>query len=250
MKKIFISILALSSIMLLMLSSCKKDETKAYSSLGSTGTLTASTTAPALSLETAANTAVTFSFPETSVSGTKAVVTYTLQVDKKGNNFTRPTEIAAAVPSTVITVDALNTALHNLGLADGVETQVEIRVKSAIAANADATYSNALTLTVTPYSKTSYLYLPGSYQGWNPASDDIQTISSPTSNKIYDGEVTFTSNDATVLFKFTTGKTWDENYGGVAGKLIAGGDTNIPVAPGKYKIHVDLNTMSYTIDKL
>jgi hypothetical protein len=248
MKKIFISLLALSSVLLLMLSSCKKDENKVYASIGDAGTLSASTTSPALSLATAANTAVTFSFPATAVNGNQSAVTYTLQIDKNGNNFARPTEIAATAGTTSVSVDALNTALHNLGLKDSVQTQVEVRTKSAIAANVAASYSNVLTLTVTPYSKKTYLYVPGGYQGWNPAT--APKLESPTDNKLYDGTVTVKAETTDFGFKINVAPDWNhDNYGGANGILDASGaNINFP-GPGTYKIHVDMGTMSYTITK-
>lgn len=245
MKKIFFSILALSGLALLMLSSCKKDETRVTSSLGNTGTLAVSSTSPALSLATGANVATTFSWPATPVSGVASTVTYTIQIDKKGNNFKSPREIAASSLNTPVTVVALNMALLNLNLPVDVPAQVEVRVKSVIAANVAPTYSSVVTLTVTPYSLVSYLYLPGSYQGWNPAGTDALTISSPTSNGIYDGTVTFTGTGS-YEFKFTPARNWDLDYGGKDGVLAKGG-ANLVVTAGTYKIHADLNTLTYTL---
>ncbi|MFD1256197.1 SusE domain-containing protein [Mucilaginibacter terrae] len=250
MKKILTSFIAVCGVLLLMITSCKKDETKTTAALGNSGTIAASTTTPPLSLATETNPAVTLNLSAaTPVTGYKSVaVTYTLQIGKKGSNFVVPQEISATVTGVTLTQDALNTVLHNLKLVDGVSTQVEVRMKSSVAANIDAAYSNVITLTVTPYSRTSYLYVPGAYQGWDPTAANVGSLASPTSNNIYDGNITFTTGN--LAFKITTKKNWDVAYGnGGSGKLsLTGGDLTVPSA-GTYAIHVDMTTLSYTLTK-
>lgn len=245
------SVLALGSILLLMLSSCKKDETRVTASLGNTGTLAATTTSPALSLATGANTAVTFSWPATPVTGYAGAVTYSLQFDKQGNNFKAPREVAASGLSTPVTVVALNTVLLNLGLPTDVTAQVNVRLKSVIAPNVMPTYSNALTLSVKPYSLISYLYVAGGYQGWNPGA--APNIQSAISNGIYEGTVTVPAGTTDFGFKLTSNKDWNgTNYGSSgAGKLSAdGGAGNITFpSAGTYKIVANLNDLTYTITK-
>jgi hypothetical protein len=250
MKKILTPLVALCALFLLVVTSCKKDETQITSAIGNSGNITASTTTPPLALATAANTAVTFNLSApTPVTGYQSVaVTYTLQIGKKGSTFVVPQEVSATVTGATLTQNTLNDALHGLKLADGVPTEVEVRMKSSVAANVDAAYSNVVTLTVTPYSKTAYLYVPGAYQGWDPTSDQVGTLASPSNNMIYDGTITFT--DGNLAFKITTKKSWDVAYGnGGSGKLsLTGGDLTVPSA-GTYAIHVDMTTLSYTLTK-
>jgi hypothetical protein len=250
MKKILTPLVALCALFLLVVTSCKKDETQITSAIGNSGNITASTTTPPLALATAANTAVTFNLSApTPVTGYQSVaVTYTLQIGKKGSNFVVPQEVSATVTGATLTQNTLNDALHGLKLADGVPTQVEVRMKSAVAANIDAAYSNIITLTVTPYSKTSFLYAPGAYQDWKPDAPDVAVLTSPTSNMIYDGKITFP--DGKLAFKITEGKNWDKAYGGAGGGKISltGGDITAPSA-GTFAIHVDLTTLTYTLTK-
>lgn len=247
MKKILFSVIAAGGVMLLLLASCKKDETKAYSSLGTAGTLTASTTSPALSKPNGENVALTFNWGATPVTGSAGTVTYTIQVDKKGNNFKLPREIAAAGTTTAVKVIDLNKALLNLSLAENVSTQVEVRLKSTIAANVDAVYSNVVTLTVTPYSLISYVYVPGGYQGWNPAT--APTLASATSNGIYDGAVTVATTVTDFGFKIAPEPNWNVSYGGAAGVLSTSGANLAFPSAGTYKLHVDMNALTYTITK-
>ncbi|MVN21399.1 SusE domain-containing protein [Mucilaginibacter arboris] len=251
MKKILISFLALSSVLLMLFSSCKKDETKIVAAIGTAGTLTASTTTPALSLATSSNTAVTFSFAATPVTGYQAGITYTLQMDKAGNNFASAREISATTPSTAVTVGALNTVLLNLGLPTGTSSQIQVRTKSVIAANETPVYSNAVTLTVTPYSLTSYVYVPGGYQGWDPTSATVPSLASPSSNGIYDGTVVVPATTTDFGFKITPAKSWNVSYGSGSGSgtlSTTGGNLTFPSA-GTFKLHVDMNALTYTLTK-
>lgn len=251
MKKILTPLVALCALFLLVVTSCKKDETQVTSAIGNSGSIAASTTTPPLALATEANTAVTFTLSApTPVTGYQSVaVTYTLQIGKKGSNFVVPQEVSATVTGATLTQNTLNDALHGLKLADGVPTQVEVRMKSSVAANVDGAYSNVITLTVTPYSKTAYLYVPGAYQGWDPTSDQVGTLASPTNNKIYDGTITF--SDGKLEFKVTPAKSWNAAYGSAGGgkiSLTASDNLTVPSA-GIYDVHVDLNTFTYTVTK-
>jgi hypothetical protein len=251
MKKILTPIAVLCSVMLLMLVvSCKKDETQITAGLGNSGTIAASTTTPPLSLANGANTAVVLTLSAaTPVTGYQSPVTYTVQIAKKGSNFVLAQEVNATATGTTLTQDALNDVLHNLKLVDDVSTQVEVRMKSSIAANVDAAFSNVITLTVTPYSKTTYLYVPGAYQGWDPTSDKVGTLVSPTGNNIYDGTIMFP--DGKLEFKITPKKSWDAAYGNAGGgkiSLTAADNLTVPSA-GTYAIHVDMTSFTYTITK-
>jgi hypothetical protein len=247
MKKIFISILAVSSVVLLMLSSCKKDETKAYSSIGGAGTLSASTTSPALSKANSDNNALTFNWQSTTVTGNASAITYTLQFDKKGNNFAAAREIAVTGTTQSVTQGAMNTVLLNLGLPDGVAASVETRLKSVIAPNAAPAYSNVITLTVTPYSLISYVYVPGAYQGWDPSK--APSLASATSNGIYTGVITVPTTSPTLEFKITPAPNWNTSYGGAAGVLSTSGGNLLFPSAGNFKVDVNLNTLTYTITK-
>jgi hypothetical protein len=247
MKKIFISFLALSSVVLLMLSSCKKDETKAYSSIGGTGTLSASTTSPALSKANADANAITFNWQSTTVTGNASAISYTLQFDKKGNNFAAVREIAVTGTTQSVTQGAMNTVLLNLGLPDGVAASIETRLKSVIAPNAAPAYSNVLTLTVIPYSLISYIYVPGAYQGWDPAK--APTLASATSNGIYTGIITVPASSPTLEFKIAPAPNWNTSYGGAAGVLSTSGPNIFFPSAGNFKVDVNLNTLTYSVTK-
>jgi len=92
------------------------------------------------------------------------------------------------------------------------------------------------------------LYVPGSYQGWDPANT-ATVIASVGSNANYEGYLNFP--DAGTQFKICIGPNWDHNWGdtGADGTLDPGGD-NITVADaGYYKLNVDTLALTYTITK-
>lgn len=246
MKRLLTKILAISCLGLLLLPSCKKDETRVVSNVGKVGTLTASTTSPALSKANAANVAVTFTWPATPVSGYNAPVTYTLQLDKKGNNFASAKEVTLTTLTKAYTVGDLNDILLGMKLSFDATTDVDVRIKSTLAPNLPAAYTNVVTLTVKPYPLVSFVYLPGAYQGWSPQTAD--SLKSATSDGVYTGIINFTSASA-LEFKITPAKVWDHSYGTDDNITVIydGGSKNLKApAAGLYWVTVDLNTKKIT----
>ncbi len=247
MKKLLTKILAISSLGLLLLPSCKKDENRVVATIGKTGTLAATSTAPVLSREKADDVAVTFTWPATSVTGYAAKVNYTLQIDIKGNSFksTKLVEVPLTGTTQSYTVQNFNALLLGMGLPFTGSSDVEVRVKSGLAPNS-VTYTNALTLTVTPYPLVSFIYVPGAYQGWSPPSAD--SLKSATSNGIYTGVINFSAADK-LAFKITPAKTWDHSYGssdGSATVIYDGGSDLKAPGVGLYWVTVNLNTKALT----
>lgn len=100
---------------------------------------------------------------------------------------------------------------------------------------------------IPPKSTADYtlLYVPGSYQGWDPAN--IGTVlASVLNDGKFEGYLNFP--DAGTEFKFCTTPDWDNNYGDDAGDgtLEPNGANIVAADAGYYKINVDLNTLTYT----
>lgn len=92
------------------------------------------------------------------------------------------------------------------------------------------------------------LYAPGSYQGWDPTNTST-VLASQNVDGNYEGYFYFP--EAGTQFKFADGPSWDVNYGdnGADGTLDQGGD-NIQVADaGFYRVLVNLNDLTYSINK-
>lgn len=94
-------------------------------------------------------------------------------------------------------------------------------------------------------AKYPRLYIPGSYQKWDP-SNASTVITSPSSNGRYEGYFWF---DGNTEFKITDGPSWDKNFGdnGADGKLDQNGDNIKVVNAGFYKLNVDFNAKTYTL---
>nr|WP_199077647.1 SusE domain-containing protein [Pedobacter sp. ASV19] len=242
MKSIFLKSISLV-LLTIGLWSCKKDETKTVSDVSPAGTLTASATSLNLVQANATKPALTLTFPAPTVTGYQIPVTSTLQFALAGTGFKVTKEIVATTTTYSPTVNDFNTMLLALGLKIGVSGQVDVRLKSAPAPNA-VTYSNVITITATPYLASAWVYAPGAYQGWNPATAD--SLVSLTSNGIYQGIINYPVGQ--FEFKITPAKTWDVSYGDGGGGTLStsGGNLNAGVA-GLRLVTVNMNTKTWTI---
>jgi len=242
MKSIFFKSLALSLIAL-SLWSCKKDETRTVSNVAAAGTLSASATALTLVQSNGSQPAVVLSYPLATSTGYVVPVSSALQFDLKGNNFASAREIVVTTKTYSPTVTEINNMLLALGGKIGTSAQLEVRLKSGAAVN-DLTYSNVVTLTATPYLASAWIYVPGAYQGWTPATAD--SLVSVSSNGIYTGMIAFTTGN--LEFKITPTKSWDLSYGdGGSGALsTTGGNLNAGTAVVK-QVTVNLNAKTFTI---
>jgi hypothetical protein len=244
--KNFLSAILLFCGLSMLMTACKKDEVRAVTTGGQANVLSASSTTITLTKAQAADTVVKFSWTPTNF-GYKAAVTYTLQLDVKGDNFASPKEVTINAGSLGKSYTGLdfNALLLSMSLPTGTNTAIEARVKADIGSSQTPVYSNVLSLTVNPYALVSYVYVPGAYQGWNPATAD--SLKSATSNGIYTGVITFTPGN--LEFKITPQKKWDVAYGDAGSGTIStsGGNLKAPAA-GAYQITVNLNDNTIKMD--
>lgn len=92
------------------------------------------------------------------------------------------------------------------------------------------------------------LYVPGGYQGWDPSNVNT-VLASPANDGKFEGYLWF--SEANSQFKFTTGPNWDNNFGdnGADGTLDQNGANIAITDAGLYKLNVDLNANSYTLQR-
>lgn len=246
MKKFFqISILA---ILALLIFSCEDDDDRAVASLVSNPTLAASATQLKLEGSKSSDEAVAFTVGQADF-GVPTGITSIVEFAKKGDNFknSKAAQLPAGEGKLSFTHQEFNALVRSLGLEAGKAQAVEARVKSTIGSGFTPAYSNVVTLEVTPYNLTSYLYAPGDYQGWNPAA--ANRLVSETGNGIYEGLISFQTGSSTE-FKITKDKNWDVNYGSNDGKtLVENGDNIKAPAKDTYKLTVNLNDMSFKFAK-
>ena len=248
MKKVLTKFLALSSIGLLMLSACKKDGSLVTTNGGKPGALSASVTTLVLDKTKLTDTVMTFTFTQPNF-GYNAAVTNTLQIDAAGDNWAKPTSVTIPTKKGVqgySTAD-FNNLLLKLNLAGGVTSQVQVRVQHSLGAGAAPIYSNVLSLTVTPFNLTSFLYTVGSFQGWT--QNNMDSLISATSNGIYTGVINFTEGNRDFLVVPVRG-SYDNKYatndpvGTTSSTVTVGAPNNFfaPATPGIYKVELNINT--------
>jgi starch-binding outer membrane protein SusE/F len=272
MKNIF-KLLALSSLLVATMDSCKKDEHKDYYEGGTNPVLTASTTSPLITFANADNVAMTLSWTNPNykfTTGTSSQdVSYVVEIDTSGANFTNPNKQSIAVSkdlSVSFTASQFNTYMLNELLTPGVAHNLEIRVKASLVNSSAILISNVLKLTVTPYAippkvvppTTGDLYLVGSATagGWNnpvPLPTQQFTQITPT---LYQITVSLIGGQE-YLFLPLNGD-WGHKYA-VADKTVSGlntgGDFGFdkndnfpgPTLSGTYKIQVNFQTGKFSV---
>ena len=164
--------------------------------------------------------------------------------------------------SFMMTVDALNEAVVAAGGAEAEEVDVNIIVAAICASIPDGVPSEPVGTKVTTYLATfpDQLYLPGNYQGWDPAS--APTIPHSTTTKGYfEGIVDLrTADGSDCEFKFAPVPEWKDDFGGIVEvSYISNGDgynvavgtvgvsNNIKVPSGIYDIALNKKLNKITL---
>lgn len=207
-------------------------------------------------------------------------VTYVLQVDTTGSNFTNPKKKEVSIAKSL---DSLfTTRAFNSLFADWAENKphnFELRIKSQLGSSAAIPlYSNVIKMTVTPYldvaaplPPTDMLYLTGS------AMPSDWTNTPPAAQKATPDPASLTSTGRPTIYifdnvSFVSGKNykflstpgnWQPQYGGKAdGTGQGGGDLGYnlgggsdpdaiptPGSGGSYKITVNFKSGKYIVEK-
>ena len=159
--------------------------------------------------------------------------------------------------SYTISVDELNEAIIAAGgeEAAAVEVTFHVIAKCESLPNGIATASDQLEVTTYVSTFPEVLYLPGSYQGWDPAAAPTLKLSTAVKG-FYEGIVDLTTQDGSpVQFKFSPNPEWKDDFGGKVDVdmfaqrfshakgvvAVAAGDdygSNIEVPSGVYNIAI------------
>ncbi|NDA61025.1 MAG: hypothetical protein EBX50_03175 [Chitinophagia bacterium] len=217
------------------------------------GVLTTQNTSVTTSLANASLPSNTFTWSKP-FNGYSGNITYTLQYDSSGKNFASALEIPIGTNtlSKSLTQGEMNETALLEGVAGGTTGKIDYRIK-AVTAQGAVSISNIVSVTIQTYVPILRFYLPGGYQGgtgngndWDPGSapELIRDLRSGALNKLY---YIYIYLPAGAQFKFTQGRSWDINYGGSGGNLVAGGDNLTVSTAGIYRISIDRTTMKYDI---
>jgi starch-binding outer membrane protein SusE/F len=272
MKKTFLKIFSVIALAATF-ASCKKDEIKSYFEGGTAPVLTASSTTPmVLLIGNAANTALKFNWTnpnyQFSTGPSSQDVTYILQFDTTGANFTNPKMGEFSIPKELdktLTVKELNTLLLGMGLLENIPHSMEIRLKANITNSSVPLYSNVIKITITPYLDVVYpvpakLYItgsatPASWMGGGDPENVTQRFTKVSSSKF---ELTVTLSAGNSFLFVPVYGDWSAKYGftgsnnanNVSGDNFKpdGGDMKAPGITKAYKITVDFKTGKYTVE--
>jgi hypothetical protein len=277
--KILFSKLLFISALVFLLSSCQKDQAVEYFQGGTAPVLTATPTGTIpLSSANKATVEVTLAWTNPNYQMASGIssqnVSYVLEIDTLGANFTNPNKVSFGVTSDlgIAFVDSvLNAALSNsLLLATGVKHTIQMRVISTInSVAATKLVSNVLQFSVTPWSPpptvtpptSGTLFLVGSATagGWNnpvPVPSQQFTKVSTTSYTITVAltggqEFLFIPVNGDWSHKFACNKTTNPPSGETGGVFGYDWSDNFPgpSASGTYKIDVDFQHGKYTVTK-
>ena len=164
--------------------------------------------------------------------------TYVLQMDLADSNFSKPVDLLSTTELSYETTEGtLNSKLISLGMEPDQSYAVEFRVLSYILQNNPETwvYSPVNSVNMTAYEASQpgggpdTLWVPGDYQGWNPAA--APNVYSVENNGKYKGWIYF-PDGGTFEFKFTSAPDWAHtNFGD-------GGGFNLDTDPGAGNLKV------------
>jgi hypothetical protein len=241
------------------LASCEKAGEKLVLSTPAfdVGSVKASATAVVLSGDNDDSTVLTFSW-DTLDYGINPVVTYTVQLDMASDTTGQDgwgkakSFVTGTARSYSFKGKDLNNLLNTMGFLPGVESPVVVRVLSDIdqyngsASSVPTVYSGTLVVMITPYALN--LYVPGDYQGWDPAS---APVIAPVAGRagLFEGYV-YIPGPGLHYFKYTNAPDWNHiNYGdGGNGTFSTDGNAaglSVPDA-GYYELTADLNNNTWT----
>jgi starch-binding outer membrane protein SusE/F len=226
--------------------------------INSSATLTANLSASTLILlkDNADKEALTVSWTKPDY-GFDAAPSYTIFVDKKGNNFAKPyvVSVGSDLKKTFKTID-FNTAIVNqLGVAPNVATDLEVKVEGLLGA------ATKFTSTVMSLKTTAYLekYDPttswgivgdATPNGWNGPDLPMYKLQGATNTMVayvslIDGQIKFRRNNDWAVNLGSSGTVEPDLT--PAGTLAANGK-NLGVKKGMYKITVDTIANKYKIE--
>ena len=259
--------------------SCEKDEVKDFFKGGTAPQLSSSVTGDLnLNYADAANEALTLSWTNPNYQFTTGIssqdVSYVIEIDTAGSNFTNPNRQSVAVSkelSKSFTVTQMNDyMLNQLQLKVGVSHTLEMRVTATLGTNgAVPLYSNVLSFTATPYAippkvtpptnGTLWMVGDAAPSGWSnplPAPYDVNQAFTKVSETVYELVVTLPGNGGYKLIQEQG--VWGSQYHMLAGGTWEGGDFEKrdsdpqfpgPPSSGSYKITVDFQRGKFTVTK-
>lgn len=271
-KKLF-ACLILSAVVLV---SCKKEIATITYLGGTSPVLTATSLTPLVMTKADENkTWATFTWTNPNYKMSTGLssqdVSYTIQFDSTGSNFSNPNiqEIVVAKDlSRGVTIKEINTAMAKLGLMENLPHNVEIRIKTNLTNSSATLYSNVLKSVITnyldvavPLPSSGDLFLVGDATagGWNNPVPVPSQKFTKTNTTTYEITVALTGGKEYLILPVNG--DWGHKYA-VPNKSLSGlntgGDFGYdksdnfpgPSVTGNYKIVVDFKLGRFAVTKL
>lgn len=173
---------------------------------------------------------------------------YVVDVAETGTDFAAPVTLTTTTElSFSMTVEELNTFLLDVM---GVEAEKSIALDVRVTREGYTEERPTISIIIVPYTvEYTEMYLVGSFTNWNPGE------SLPMTNigfNLFELTVDIPANGE---FKFVPQQSgWDNDWGkdpDNEGMLIKDGEQNLSgYGPGKFKINLDFNTFTYTVEEI
>ncbi|RYY64886.1 MAG: hypothetical protein EOO12_08455 [Chitinophagaceae bacterium] len=274
LKSLYLAFAAL----VLGLTACKKQETQTVLEEGTAPALTASVANNAqipLDYYVRGNNAITFNWTNPNyrfnTGASSQGVTYRMEIDTLGANFTNPRKRTVTVTNGVsksFTQEEFNDLLYTgLQLKDSIEHTIQVRLTSYMGNNAAQLSSNTMTFKVTPYDippkvappTTGRLWItgsatPASWMGGGDAPVAAQEFTRLSPTKY---ELTVQLNGGQSFLLVPQYGDWSDKYGYTGGGNAnnvngdefkrGGNDIKAPNDTRNYKITVDFKLGTYTV---
>lgn len=212
-----------------------------------------------LAIENAAVQAERFVWTEAEF-GQPIAATYSVEMDKAGNNFAAPAVIGSAVSgnNAAVTVGLLNSSALNLGGEPGVSANYEVRVKATINETVEPIYSNVVQIKVTPYQlfvPAQDLFLVGDATdyGWSNNNGNAPLFRDPENQFLYHFRGYFNAGGFKVLSALNS---WHPQYGSTAAGVLGVSNADGSNEPGQimvasagyYDFTMNTQDMTYTFE--
>jgi hypothetical protein len=252
MKKLNKNLLFSFMIMLAGLGACSKNDNNSVVFIGVPPVVTTTTSSLVLKEADATKDALTLTWTKYDKA-----TSYTIQIDKKGNNFQNFKEYTtqSGATSNKFTVKEVNDMAISLGLTADKASDFEARVK-AFSPNITDIYSKSLIITVTPYVSLEVIYPALLVKGgttW-PAAPTFRTkgflLASAKSDSKYEGYLNLPNSNGYGGDAFQLISTLDQKIYGWGGTnktmSIGGGNLYLTPAPAYMKVNADVTAL--TID--
>lgn len=180
--------------------------------------------------------------------GFDSAASYKLLIDIAGGDFSNPKTIAIGSSLTKTFIkESLNSSLNSLDITPNLATDFDFKILTTLS-DYSSLLSDAETISITTYPalldlSTTWGIVGSAANEWG-ATPDLPFFQTGVNNvyaayvNLIDGEI-----------KFRESNDWANNYGDDDNDLsLEAGGANIPVTAGSYKIVLDLNNLTYTIN--